>query len=131
MWITSWTKCPGCGRDWSLRLAAGMAERAFGGGRWRSKVRLFWPVSWPSIESDPWVCGCGATLHMARRRLRPGDVLVAGVLAGFVMAIGALTDLWYGYPRLFWFAGIVLIVVVLAFRGVGKYEVQLRGRSSR
>ena len=131
MWITSWMKCPECGRDCSRWLAAGMADQAFGGGRRRSKVRFFRPVSWPSIESDPWICGCGATLHMARRRLHRGDVLVAGVLAGFVMAIGALTDLWYSFPRLFWFAGIVLIVAVLALRGVGKYEVQLRGHSSR
>ncbi len=125
MWILSWTKCPECGRDWSLRLAAGIAERAFGGGRWRSKVRLFWPVSRPTLERDPWVCGCGAKLHVARRRLRAGDFLVGGVIAGIVVVIGILTDWWYSYPRLFWFTGIVLIVAALSFRGVGKYEVQL------
>jgi len=125
VWILSWTKCPECGRDWSLRLAAGIAERAFGGGRWRSKVRLFWPVSRPTLERDPWVCGCGAKLHVARRRLRAGDFLVGGVIAGIVVVIGILTDWWYSYPRLFWFTGIVLIVAALSFRGVGKYEVQL------
>jgi hypothetical protein len=125
MWILSWTKCPGCGRDWSLRLAAGIAEGAFGGGRWRSNVRLFWPVAWPTPESAPWVCDCGARLHMARRRFRPADFLVGGVVGGVVVVIGALTGWWQSYPRLFWFTGVVLVVAALSFRGVGKYEVQL------
>jgi hypothetical protein len=125
VWILTWTKCPECGRDWSLRIAAGMAGRAFGDGRRRSLWRVFLPVTWPSIEGVPWVCGCGAKLQMGRRRVRAGDLLVGGIVAGIVVVIGALTDWWYSYPRLFWFTGIVLIVAALSLRGLGKYEVQL------
>jgi hypothetical protein len=82
------------------------------------------PTRPPRLEGASWECDCGARLCFARRRYRARDFLAAGAVAVVWTAAGFLTGFAAAYPRIYWFAGITLVVIALVLHGVGKHEVQ-------
>src|SRR5215469_14138339 len=63
-----------------------------------------------------------------RRRFSIADFILIVVIAAAWVSIALLTGLAATYPRLCWFLGVLLVVIGLSLRGVGKHEVQVAGQ---
>lgn len=129
MSIFEWVRCPRCGRDCSLRLATVASAQRF--EKRASVASLLLPVRAPSLAGSRWQCECGTQLSIGRRPFRVRDLLAGGVVATFWIVMGLFTPVFQRFPRIYWFAGGILVVAALAFSGVGKHQVNVvEGRSS-
>ena len=126
MGVFTWTRCPRCQKDWALRITA-MADtqRSDRSSGFRS---LLVPTPALALDETSWKCDCGALLRLRRRRFSIADFILIVVIAAAWVSIALLTGLAATYPRLCWFLGVLLVVIGLSLRGVGKHEVQVAGQ---
>ena len=99
------TKCPVCGRDWSVRLATSTAVRQLTARR--SVGALALPTALPQLDSsEAWVCSRGARLRVGRRRNRARNFVLAGTIALIWGTVCLMTGLVWSHPLLSWFLGV-------------------------